>query len=96
MFGKNSKTIGRSEEETRQYHKQYLEAVNNPHRRKILEELKNDPENFEDLQKKTGLNAQTLKWHLNILERGFCIEKYSIKGKLLYKLTQEGKIIDYL
>jgi len=93
---KGSKTVGRSIEETRQYHTRYLRAINSPLRREILKALKKGYATIEDLQSSTGLNNDTLKWHLSVLEHGFCIEKDVQQGKLVYKLTQEGRVIDYL
>jgi len=91
-----SKTIGRSIEETRQYHERYLRAINSPVRRRILKALKKGTATIEDLQSRTGLDENTLTWHLSILEHGFCIQKNMKEGKPVYKLTQEGRIIDYL
>jgi predicted transcriptional regulator len=93
---KGSKTIGRSIEETRQYHTRYLRAINSPVRRDILRALKKGCTTIEDLQSSTGLNNETLKWHLSVLEHGFCIEKVIKHGKLTYKLTQEGRVVDHL
>jgi len=93
---KGSKTIGRSIEETRQYHTRYLRAINSPLRREILKALKKGCVTVEDLQSSTGLDNDTLKWHLSVLEHGFCIEKAIKQGKLVYKLTQEGRVVDYL
>ena len=96
MSEKGSKTVGRSIEETRQYHTRYLRAINSPLRREILKALKKGYATIEDLQSSTGLNNDTLKWHLSVLEHGFCIEKAIKQGKLVYKLTQEGRVVDYL
>ncbi|UCF59016.1 MAG: winged helix-turn-helix transcriptional regulator [Candidatus Bathyarchaeota archaeon] len=96
MSEKGSKTIGRSIEETRQYHTRYLRAINSPLRREILRALKKGCATIEDLQSSTGLDNDTLKWHLSVLEYGFCIEKVIKQGKLVYKLTQEGRVVDYL
>ena len=96
MPEKGSKTVGRSIEETRQYHTRYLRAINNLLRREILKALKKGCATIKDLQSSTGLNNDTLKWHLSVLEHGFCIEKDIKQGKLAYKLTQEGRVIDYL
>lgn len=70
--------------------------MNNPLRRKILRVLKDGPADIEKLLSKTGLENEALKWHLNMLEHGFCIEKKTDSGKLLYELTQEGKVVDYM
>ena len=96
MSGKNSKTVGKSIEETRQYHTRYLRAVNNPLRREILRALKKGRATIEDLESRTGLEKVALKWHLSVLEHGFCVEKVIRHGKLIYKLTQEGRVVDYL
>jgi len=96
VSGKNSKTIGKSIEETRRYHKRYLRAISSSLRREILRALKEGYTTIEDLQSRTGLDNDTLNWHLSVLEQGFCIEKDTEEGKLVYKLTQEGKVVDYL
>ncbi len=96
MSEKGSKTIGKSIEETRQYHTRYLRAINSPLRRKILRALKKGYATIEDLQSATGLDDETLKWHLSVLEHGFCVEKDNKQGKLVYRLTQEGSVVDYM
>ena len=96
MSGKRSKTIGDSIEETRLFHTYYLRAINSPLRRKILRILNERHFTFEELQFKTELEKATLKWHLDILEHGFCVEKQLEQGKLVYKITQEGRVIDFL
>jgi DNA-binding transcriptional ArsR family regulator len=96
LSGKDSKTVGKSIEETRQYHTRYLRAINSPLRREILRALKKGRATVEDLESRTGLDNVTLKWHLSVLEHGFCVEKNIIKGKLIYKLTQEGRVVDYM
>jgi len=73
-----------------------LRAINSPLRREILRALKEGYTTIEDLQSRTGLDNNTLKWHLSVLEQGFCIEKDIKQGKLVYKLTQEGKVVDYM
>ncbi len=70
--------------------------MNSPLRRKILRALKKGHATIEDLEPKTGLDNDTLQWHLSVLESGFCVEKGNKQGKLIYKLTQEGKIVDYI
>jgi len=73
-----------------------LRAINNPSRREILKAIKEGHSTIEDLQSRTGLDNGTLKWHLNVLEHDFCVEKEIKQGKLVYKLTKEGRVIDYL
>lgn len=96
MARKDSKTIGDSMEETKEYHLRYLRAVNNPLRRKILRALKVGDATIETLQSRTGLDAGMLEWHLSILEHGFCVEKEVRDGETLYKITEEGKVVDYM
>ena len=43
-----------------------------------------------------SLQKATLKWHLDFLENGSCVEKQVKNGKLVYMLTQEGKVVDFL
>lgn len=96
MSDKRSKTTTDSIEETRLFHSRYLRAINSPLRRKILRMLDESPLTIENLQIKLNLNGFKLKWHLDILEHGFCIEKHSEKGKLVYLITQEGKVVNFL
>ena len=96
MSGKRSKTVTDSIEETKLFHLRYLRAINNPLRRKILRILNEENSTFEQLQFKLNLRKATLKWHLDILEHGFCIEKQVKQGKLVYILTQEGKVVDFM
>lgn len=83
-------------EETKEYHTRYLRAVNNPLRREILRALKEGDATLETLQSKTELDANALEWHLGILEHGFCVERENRDGETFYKLTQEGKVVDYV
>lgn len=95
-FHGETSSVSKSIEETRKYHKRYLRAINSPIRRKILRALKEGCATIEDLQSKTGLAKINLEWHLSVLEQGFCVEKDHKQGKLVYMLTQEGKVVDYL
>jgi DNA-binding transcriptional ArsR family regulator len=70
--------------------------MNNSLRRKILRILNKGKTTFEELGNKTGLDKTTLEWHLSVLENGFCVEKENQKGKLIFKLTQEGKVVNYM
>ena len=95
LSNKGSKTTTASIEETRLYHRRYLIAVNSPLRRGILQDLRKGSASVEQLQNVTKLEKATLEWHLGILEHGFCIgKKYGRVPK--YKLTQEGKVADYM
>ena len=96
MSKKDSRTTSKSIEENRLYHTRYLRAINSPLRRKILRTLTKGNATIEDLQSGTRLDYDTLKWHLNVLEHGFCVEKEIKQGNLIYKLTQEGRVVNYL
>jgi len=96
LSGKDSKTIGRSMDETREYHARYLMAVNSPIRRRILRALKQGHTTLEALHSETDLAPEVLEWHLSILEYGLCVKKNVGGGKAVYKLTKEGMIVDYL
>jgi hypothetical protein len=37
-----------------------------------------------------------MKWHLDVLTNGLCVEKRDENGEMVYKLTKYGKVIDYL
>ena len=95
MSYKDSKTIGNSLEETREYHKRYLRAVNSPIRRKILRALKSGPLTLEELGERVNMEQKTLSWHIDILEYGFCIDRIEKGGKEVLILTKEGEIVDY-
>ena len=96
MSKKDSGNTSKSIEENKLYHTRYLRAINSPVRREILRALKIGYATMRDLQSSTGLDENTLKWHLSILEHGFCVEKEIKQGKLIYSLTQEGKVVDYI
>ena len=96
MSDKEPKTIGRSIAETREYHVRYLRAVNNPLRRKILNAIKEGHQTIEDLKSNLDLDETTLDWHMKVLEHGFCVEKEEQNGETIYKLTEEGEVIDFM
>ena len=96
MAGENSKEVSRSIAESRQYHTRYLRAVNSPLRRRILRALKEGDATITEIQARTGLASDRLKWHLSILEHGLCVERSIKQGKVVYKLTQEGRVVDYV
>jgi DNA-binding transcriptional ArsR family regulator len=85
-----------SEVKMKQVHELYLRAINSPLRRKILSVLKENNSTIEELAVKTCLDESTVRWHLNVLESGLCVEKEDNDGKTLYKLTQFGKVIEYM
>jgi predicted transcriptional regulator len=93
---RNSKASKQSADETRQFHGRYLRAINSPLRRTILRTLKEGCKTVEDLESKTGMDSDTLKWHLAVLENASCVEKDEKQTKPVYRLTQEGSVVDYL
>jgi DNA-binding transcriptional ArsR family regulator len=96
MSNRDSKTIGSSMAETRERHVRYLRAVNNPLRRKILNAIKDGYRTIEELKSNLGLDETTLDWHMKVLEHGFCVEKEEQNGRTVYKLTEEGEVIDFM
>ncbi len=96
MSSKDSKTIGDSMEETKEYHVRYLRAINSPVRREILRALKEGEATVEALGERTRMEETALTWHLSIQEHGFCVEKQEKDGEVVYDLTQEGRVVDYV
>ena len=87
-----SKTVTDSMEETKDRHRRYLRAVNNPIRRDILRAIEEGKDTITSISEATNLDIKTLDWHLKILEDGFCIERTQEK----YVLTKEALVVDYL
>ena len=83
-------------QETTEYHRRYLRAINNPTRRMILRCLQGGCQTISALTVTTGLDAPTVRWHLDVLEHGFCVEKALRNGDVPYHLTQEGEVINFL
>ena len=96
MSGGDSKTIGGSMEETKERHRRYLRAVNNPLRRRILRAIKEGYVTMESLVARLGVDAKTLDWHMRILEDGYCVERIEEGGGTRFVLTQEGLVVDYV
>jgi predicted transcriptional regulator len=96
MSEKEPATTSNPEVEMRLSHELYLRAVNSPLRRNILAALTEGNATIEELGAKTNLDETTLKWHLNVLESGLCVEKESEQGSMIYSLTKFGKVVDYL
>ncbi len=91
-----SKTVADSMEETKERHRKYLRAINNPIRRKILRSLEKGNTTLASISDDTGTDEKTLNWHLRILEDGFCVERTTNGDQEEYKLTQEGLVVDFL
>lgn len=91
-----SKTVTDSMEETKERHRKYLRAINNPIRRSILRSIDEENTTLASISEDTGIDEKTLDWHLRILEDGFCVEK-KIDGDIeRYILTKEGLVVDFL
>ena len=91
-----SKTVADSMEETKERHRRYLRAVNNPFRRNILRSIEKGNTNIAAISKDTGTDEKTLNWHLKMLEDGFCVERTTNGDQEEFKLTQEGLVVDFL
>jgi len=83
-------------EDTKDRHRRYLRAVNNPTRRNILRAIEEGNNTAESLSKVTELDLKTIDWHLKILEDGFCIEREKVESHERYILTKEGLVVDFL
>ncbi|MFX1377669.1 MAG: hypothetical protein ACFFA4_01120 [Promethearchaeota archaeon] len=104
---KNYKTMeefSKTVEGTRYLHELYLKAVNHPIRREILNII-NDAkrisktELLKKLVKDKILDDESmLNYNIDFLIKAFCINsvKDEDTGKILYEITQSGKIIEYL
>jgi DNA-binding transcriptional ArsR family regulator len=79
-------------------HDRYRAAVNHPDRKAILEALRGGSLTVQELQEKTGINAEALSWHITVLESGMfaCIEKENRSTGFVYRLTKAGRVINYL
>ena len=86
----------RSMEEEKEYHRRYLRAVNHPLRKQILEILKEQRMSAKMLASRLGLDMRTVTWHLELLEYGHCIAQEQKEGDVVFVLTKEGEVINYL
>lgn len=82
--------------EERLYHQRYLRAVSSLVRRAILAAIREGATTLDALRVRTGLDAQRLTWHLQILEHGSCVRRTVEAGRTVYALTREGQVIEYL
>jgi predicted transcriptional regulator len=96
LSSKDTQAIVDSLEEVKELHRRFQRAVNNPIRRKMLSILMSGAMSLQDLKSKMGLDEKTFKWHLDFLEYGHCVEKKVKADSIIYKITQYGKVIDYL
>ena len=83
-------------EEEKEYHRRYLRAVNHPLRITILRLLMKQKMTAKQLAGKLRIDVNSLLWHLEFLEHGHCITHKRDDGCVLYMLTKEGSVINYL
>ncbi|MBD3253530.1 MAG: hypothetical protein GF383_00475 [Candidatus Lokiarchaeota archaeon] len=96
--------LTKSIEGNRYYHDIYLKAVNHPIRREILRILSgvkqmSKEDLFSSLKKmKIVEDKSTFNYNFDYLKQALCIEivEDSDLGKKYVKLTQSGKVIDFL
>ncbi len=91
-----STTVTDSMEETKDRHRRYLRAINNPIRRNILRSIDERNDTIASISEATLIDEKTLDWHLKILIDGFCVEKKLVEDHERYILTKEGIVVDYL
>ncbi len=91
-----SKTVTDSMEETKNRHRRYLRAINNPIRREILRAIQEGNDKLESISNAAKMDVKTLDWHLKILEDGFCLEITQDEDPVRYILTKEGSVVDFL
>ena len=87
-----SKTVADTLEETRDRHRRYLRAINNPTRRKILRSIKDGNQETTSISADTGIDEKTVVWHIRVLMDGYCVKEDGNS----YALTQEGLVVDYM
>jgi DNA-binding transcriptional ArsR family regulator len=92
----DSRTVSDSMEETKVRHERYLRAINSPIRREILRSIHQGNKTLYKLSNALGLEAKTLEWHLNMLIYGYCIEKKNTDEGILFEITQEGLVVDFM
>jgi DNA-binding transcriptional ArsR family regulator len=83
-------------EEEKEYHRRYLRAVNHPLRKTILRLLLKQNMTAKQLAEKLKKDVNNLLWHLTFLEYGHCITHKRDNGRVVYMLTKEGNVINYL
>ncbi len=86
----------RSMEEEKEYHRRYLRAINHPVRKQILSVLKEENMTAKQLASRLGIDINRLSWHLDFLEYGYCITHKCKGGDIVFLLTKEGEVINYL
>jgi len=93
---RDTETIGDTMEETKERHRRYLRAIENPKRRELLSLLKQREATLKSLSESTGMDERTLKWHMEFLEYGYCVVRNINDGQIFYRITEEGRVVDYI
>jgi len=82
-------------------HGKYLQAVNHPVRRKILE-IVNDAKKISHknllnilLEKKTIKEEFAFNYNIDYLIKSFCIKKVEENDAIFYEITQMGNVVEY-
>jgi len=99
---KSLEEFSESLEGSKYFHGLYLRAVNHPIRREILnivnerEKILKD-EIYQVLNDKNVVSdLSVLNYNLEFLEKSLCIEKIDDTSEIYYKITQLGKVVEYL
>jgi hypothetical protein len=99
---KSLEEFSESLEGSKYFHGLYLRAVNHPIRREILhivnerEKILKD-EIYQILHDKNLVsNLSELEYNLDFLVKSLCVEVVAEESEIYYKITQLGKVIEYL
>ena len=70
--------------------------MNNPIRRNIIRAIRKGHKTIEELQEHLNMDPNTVKWHIKILEDGYCLEIKKQDGKECFNVTDEGDVVDFI
>jgi hypothetical protein len=99
---KSIEDYGKSMEGSRYFHSLYLKAVNHPIRREILtiiskKEKISKSELMRHLMEKNIVDDESVfQYNIDFLKKALCLEIEELENETYYKITQEGRVIDYL
>ncbi|MFN3384670.1 MAG: winged helix-turn-helix domain-containing protein [Archaeoglobaceae archaeon] len=85
------KEFSKSIELSREYHERYHRAIANPIRREILKLIRRGL-GEDEIAKYLKISLPELEYHIQVLIRGFCVERRG--GEL--RLTKEGEVVDHI
>lgn len=91
-----SSTVTDDMNETKERHRRYLRAVNNPIRRDILRSINKGNKTTTTISEDINLDLKTVKWHIGILVDGFCVEINNEGDQERIVSTKEGKVVEFL